>query len=163
MNARDLFIQVHWGSWGKSPSYRAQPPSLRPCPRVMYAHNQGDWVINDQARGAIDNLWWLYTKAITFVTLAPVWEHLAGRCGSETQGVGSVFCVHACLPPDQDWLQCFFFSLHFLQPLELLVGLSRAHSRISLSSAYIFCLLVISLTQCFHKCINIFYVSCVSG
>lgn len=32
MNIWDLFIQVHWGSWGKSPCYRAQPPSIATLP-----------------------------------------------------------------------------------------------------------------------------------
>lgn len=57
VNVWDLFIQVHWDSWGKSPCYRAQPPSIATLPLCHVYTQPGDWVINDQARGAIDNLW----------------------------------------------------------------------------------------------------------
>lgn len=100
MNVWDLFIQVHWGSWGESPCYRAQPPSITTLPSCHVYIQPSDWVINDQARGAIDNFWWLYTKAITHVTLAPVWEHLAVCCWPETQGIfpWQMYVYRACLP-----------------------------------------------------------------
>lgn len=57
MHVWDLFIQVHWGSWGRSPCYRAQPPSIATLPLCHVCTQPGGWVINDQARGAIDNFW----------------------------------------------------------------------------------------------------------
>lgn len=72
-----LFIQVHWGSWGKSLWSRAQPAPFPPpfhsavtLPSCR-VNTPADWMINGQAHGAIDNLWLLYTKAM-LVTLAPV-------------------------------------------------------------------------------------------
>lgn len=51
------FIQVHWGSRGESPCYRAQPPSIATLP-FCHVHTQlGDCVIDDRARGAIDYIW----------------------------------------------------------------------------------------------------------
>lgn len=41
-NVRDLFIQVHWGSWGKSPCSTGPylPPFIATLPCVVYAHNR---------------------------------------------------------------------------------------------------------------------------
>lgn len=48
MNVWEVFIQVHWGSWGKSPCFRAQPPSIATQPTCHACTQPGDWVINDQ-------------------------------------------------------------------------------------------------------------------
>lgn len=61
-NVRDLFIQVHWGSWGKSPCSTGPyppPPSPFHCdPALCRVSSQsGNGVIDDPARGAIDNFW----------------------------------------------------------------------------------------------------------
>lgn len=42
-NVRDLFIQVHWGSWGKSPCSTGpySPPFHCDLALCLYAHNQG--------------------------------------------------------------------------------------------------------------------------
>lgn len=56
----DLFIQVHWGSWGKSLCSRAQPPPLRSIvtlPLCRVYTQPDDRMINGRARGAIDNFW----------------------------------------------------------------------------------------------------------
>lgn len=57
MNVRDRFIQVYCASWGETPCYRAQPPCFATLPPCHGCTQTGDWVINDQARGAIDNFW----------------------------------------------------------------------------------------------------------
>lgn len=87
MNVWDLFIQVHWGSWGKSPRRRARPPSTATLPSCHVCTQPDDRVINDWARGAIENFWWLYTKAITLVTLAPGWKHLVICCWPAAQAI----------------------------------------------------------------------------
>lgn len=76
----DLFIQVHWGSWGQESMLDGtlSPPFQgRPRPGVRRTHNQPTVWLMIPARGAIDNHGALHTKAVSLVTLAPVWEHLA--------------------------------------------------------------------------------------
>lgn len=50
----DLFIQVHWGSWGKSLFQGPTPPfhSIVTLPLCHVYTQPDDWMINDQARGA---------------------------------------------------------------------------------------------------------------
>lgn len=55
LNVRDLFIQVHWGSWGSSPRCMAQPLSFAALPCCHLCTHPGDCLINDQAHGAIAN------------------------------------------------------------------------------------------------------------
>lgn len=76
---RHLFIQVRWGSWGKSLCSRAQPPfhSIVTLPLCHVYTQPGDRMINGHARGAVDNFWCVYTKASS-VPFAPVSPPPAG-------------------------------------------------------------------------------------
>lgn len=80
LNVRDLFIQVHRGSWCEAPCYGAPPPSIATLPPCHARTQPGDRVIDDRACGAIDDFWRLYTKATTLVTLAAIWQHSCVRC-----------------------------------------------------------------------------------
>lgn len=138
MNARDLFIQVHWGSWGEGPCSRAQPPSIATLPSCHVCTQPSDRVINDRARGAIDNFWWLYTKAITLVTLAPVWEHLAVCCWPETPGIwgGQMYVYRSLVKKIKiipSMLFAFCWPLHHIQrnPFILTSSAQRAFPGIS--------------------------------
>lgn len=82
MHVWEVLIQFHWGWRGKSPCFRAQPPSVWNRGGVSGIHIQS-WgrMINDQ------DSWYhwqllvtLHTKAITLVTLAAsgnIWPHAA--------------------------------------------------------------------------------------
>lgn len=76
MNIWDLFIQVHWGSWGKSPCYRAQPPSICNLALMSCMHNRAtEWLMTELVvplKTSGDS-----KQKPSPLSLAPVWEHLA--------------------------------------------------------------------------------------